>query len=186
MTRKNRSITGRLAGIILAIGVFVYWFNLHTPQNFAQLVKSEHAHIFTGNMVNEKVPVQLMIEYLKCGHSLPQWEKELLPGELLQFIEENPNSEIQEKNGTVMVILTEQSLCPTDEKKRTLGVQGDYVAIFKGPAHSNEVEKITQIRVEELPEYWQELLVEGALEFDDEISLLEALDSLDEYQTQKS
>lgn len=184
MTRKDRFITGRFAGIILAVSVLVYWLNLHTPANLAQLVKSDHAQLLTGSMPQERLPVQLLTEYLRCGHSVAQGVKEITPEELLQFVEENPNSEIREENGKVTVILTEEGLCPTDEKTRTLGVKGDYLAIFKGPAYLNEVEKIIQIRIDELPENWQELLAEGALEFENETALLEALDSLDEYQTQ--
>lgn len=183
MTGKYRSVLARWAGIILVLVAFVYSSHLHDPPTLATFLVSNAARALKGDWPTEKISVHFVTEYAKCGHRVAQEAKELAPRELWQLVDEGEGFKIEETGDGVLVISTEYALCPTDAEKRTLGIAEDYLAIYKGPAAKGELEKITQIRVDELPEEWRKLLAQGTLEFDDETSLLEALDSLDEYQS---
>lgn len=75
-----------------------------------------------------------------------------------------------------------EELCPADTMKRHLGEVDGRVAIFIGPSHyRGALEKMTSIRLSDLPVEWQELISQGTLEFGDVETLNQALDNLDEY-----
>ena len=76
-----------------------------------------------------------------------------------------------------------KGFCPDDLEKRHLKAVGDYVGIFIGPVSKEaELERIAQINIHKLPPEWKEKLLAEGMEFPNELEMLEALDSLDEFQ----
>ncbi|NLU49876.1 MAG: hypothetical protein GXX09_05625, partial [Syntrophomonadaceae bacterium] len=64
-----------------------------------------------------------------------------------------------------------------------LGVYKGYVAVYKGPTgYNEEIVRITRIRVETLPAKMRQDIMSGNLEFKDDTTLNDALESLDEYE----
>ena len=183
MTGKRKWALAGWMGLILALAVFLNGPRINPPQAPVKPVTGSLAQVAQDAGQRGKLTVRYMREYLKCGHLVTEGTGEMAPEELWELLEEKGGVRMQEAGDQALVIETEDAFCPADANKRSLGIAGDYLAIFKGPAAQGEIEKVTQIRVEQLPEEWRELLARGALEFHDETSLLEALDSLDEYQS---
>jgi fatty acid/phospholipid biosynthesis enzyme len=87
----------------------------------------------------------------------------------------------EEGKGNEIVVEAHQLL--KDAKKRHLGVAGEFVSIIEGPVGvDGEVLEILDIKVANLPKEWQEKVRKGELDFSSEQELLEALDSIDEYE----
>lgn len=84
---------------------------------------------------------------------------------------------------SITIFKTVDKLCPEDAKKRHLGVSGEYVSIMEGPVGvDGDLLEVLDIKVANLPKEWQEKVKKGELNFSSEQELLEALDSIDEYE----
>lgn len=182
--KKSSSITSRWAGIILAIGILlIYWVQAYSPMPLGQILRGDNFLLPIADLSRDTVQVKLVKEYLECGHEVVLEERQITSDQLEDLMEENLGFEVRRQAGSIIMVSQEAALCPIDSRKRYLGTVGDYLAIFRGPAdEQGNVERVTQIQIDQLPEEWQAQLREGRFEFSDEVSLLEALDSLDEYQ----
>jgi len=68
-------------------------------------------------------------------------------------------------------------------EKLHLQIVGDYVAVYQGSSNYREnLLFITEISIWVIPEKWREAILSGETFFNDEKELLQALDSLDEFQ----
>lgn len=75
------------------------------------------------------------------------------------------------------------AICPDCADQRHLGTAGDFVAVYQGPVGvPGDQVKVLSIQVSRLPLEWQDKVRRGELNFSSEQELLEALDSIDEYQ----
>lgn len=155
---------------------------------FFELKRLKDFTIQSAKAVYTSKKVEIFKLYSTCGHLIKQAEDEINLGEQKEI---DLGSEYPEDAGWNVVIEGEsikliqklEGLCPKDEGVRWLGVQKGFLAIFQGPAYlDGPLLKITDIKVEGLPLEWQEKVYNKTLEFSTEFELLEALDSLDEYQ----
>jgi hypothetical protein len=128
--------------------------------------------------------------YRLCGHTLPGT---LPPGltlshfsytELLQTYTLLQGWQVTAPvHGRLVLTRQKDELCPEDQKQRHLGLVGDYVAVYFGPPGSaGKVERVTEIKAGILPLGLGEKIQRGQFGFADEASLLQALDSLEEYR----
>ncbi|KKM09214.1 hypothetical protein SY88_19465 [Clostridiales bacterium PH28_bin88] len=127
--------------------------------------------------------------YSLCGHTVPVENpgvdleglrlediRKRYPGEAGWVVDTSPG-------GEVTITRKVDGLCPEDAGQRHLGVLGEYVAVYVGPVGINGgLDRVTPIKVSDLPKEWQKLIRGGGLGFTSEAELLEALDSFDEYQ----
>lgn len=178
MSERGSSTTGWRLGIAIVIIIAAFALQYFSPVPDKQWIA-------TGNTDAARQSSQAgrwVNEYAKCGHSVTL-EENIDRERLNDLLTDIPELQVRQSGqGTVLVSVIDD-YCPADAQQRYLGVWEDYLAIFRGPAGSGEMERITQIRVENLPVEWQEQLLEGKLVFENELLLLEALDSLDEYQS---
>lgn len=124
--------------------------------------------------------------YTLCGH----WEplnlgnyKDLSPEKLKDIFPSKQGWRIEDTGEKIIVTKEINALCPEDEKKRHLGCFGEYVAVIKGPPGvDGGIIEVTEIKVAELPQPFRKEAEQGNLDFSNAQNLLEALDSLDEYE----
>jgi len=121
-----------------------------------------------------------------CGHSEPlnlgsfQWTS---PDYLLENFPENQGWTVEDTGEKLMITKRINALCPADDSKRHLGRFGKYVAVIKGPVGiDGGILEVTDIALSSLPKHFREQAERGMLDFSDAQSLLEALDSMDEFQ----
>ncbi|MGI6066420.1 MAG: hypothetical protein ACOYI2_08005 [Bacillota bacterium] len=89
----------------------------------------------------------------------------------------------QDEIDDVTIFKNINGLCQVCQGKRHLGIAGEYVAVFQGPIGvQGQQMEVLNVRVDRLPVEWQEKVKRGELDFSSEQELLEALDSIDEYE----
>lgn len=141
----------------------------------------------TVGTIPENTLIKEEVYYTQCQHLV---QREILAGEIYPGADEdalrasgwalyhNSNSE-----QGITIFKNIDDLCPEDEHKRHLGVAGEYVAVLKGPVGVNgDLIEVLDVRIDRLPAEWQMKVKEGTLNFSSEQELLEALDSIDEYE----
>ena len=132
--------------------------------------------------------IQLYKHYTVCDHLVKELQyeiniKELEKNSLDEIYPLEAGWIIERENDSIKLIQSVEGLCPEDAKKRHLAVDKGFLAIYQGPAHfKGPLQKITKININSLPVDWQEKIKSKSLEFSSESELLEALDSLDEYE----
>lgn len=143
-----------------------------------------------GPLVATETPVILEKTYTKCGHTITSEyeEQDRLTGKTLAEIQQEFIAEEgylvwnDEENGTLMIQQRVDDWCPDDRKRVHLGVFKGHVAVFRGPAGTNdELLRITGIKAEHLPEQLRQTLEAGTLEYDSEDEANFVLENLDEY-----
>lgn len=123
--------------------------------------------------------------YSLCGH----WEplnlgsfNKLTSEYLLETFPKSQGWAIEDSGEKLLITKTINALCPDDENKRHLGQFQDFVAVIRGPVGINGgILEVTKIKVSSLPEHFRQQAKLGVLDFPDGQSLLEALDSMDEF-----
>ena len=121
--------------------------------------------------------------YAGCGHvvSFPPRKEPLLAGltqeQLLRLFPPAEGWEVVFVSPQrVTVRLNLDGLCPRDMHKRRLAVVDGRIAVFVGPAGSKGyLEKLTSLKLADLPAEWQPQAAAGTLEFGDEEALVETL-----------
>ncbi|MDS1029999.1 hypothetical protein RDV78_05755 [Bacillota bacterium LX-D] len=147
--------------------------------------KSTQAKAEANNLIAE---VEVFKNYLLCNHVVKENEFPLRIDDANMALLSKQYPVKQgwkinvEKSNKINITQDLKKLCPEDEEKRYLAVHNNYLAIYKGPMGYGTLEKITEIKVTTLPKEWQEKAYRGELVFANEAELLEALDSLDEYE----
>lgn len=126
--------------------------------------------------------------YITCKHTFKQAEYEISLDELdnIDLPSKYPREagwKIETEGENIRLIQEIEEFCPKDGRVRHLGVEKDFLAIYRGPSHlGGELLQITNIKLKNLPLEWQEKIYNKSFEFQNESELFEALDSLDEYQ----
>lgn len=140
--------------------------------------------------VTTETPVVLEKTYTKCGHTITsEYEQQdrLTGKSLMEIQQEFSDGEgclvwTDEENGTLMIHQQVDDWCPEDLKRVHLGLFKGHVAVFRGPAGSNdELLRITGIKAERLPEQLRQTLESGTLEYDSEDEANFVLENLDEF-----
>lgn len=125
------------------------------------------------------------IYYTKCKHLI---QREILaeveyPGADEETLKSAGWTLYHNRDGSITIFKNVDGLCPEDAQKRHLGVSGEFVSIVQGPVGvDGELLQVLDIKVSRLPKEWQEKVRKGELDFSSEQELLEALDSIDEYE----
>ncbi|NLW07596.1 MAG: hypothetical protein GX039_06415 [Clostridia bacterium] len=137
----------------------------------------------------EKVEIKVQKFYSDCGHIIPTTlpaglEDNWLPqSEADRSFLADAGWQLKQEDGYLQRTQEIDDLCPACWPKRHLGFHDGLVAIYQGPAGSlGQLEKVTGIKREALPPFWQQKIESGQAEFNNERELLQALDSLDEYR----
>jgi hypothetical protein len=139
----------------------------------------------TVGEIPENSPITEEIYYTQCQHLI---QRKVLAGEEYPGADEDALRAsgwalYHNSNQDITIFKNIDGLCPKDEHKRHLGVAGEYVAVVKGPVGANgDLVEILDVRIDRLPEEWQTRVKAGNLNFSSEQELLEALDSIDEYE----
>ena len=142
---------------------------------FTQQVVKKDSKIIFGNL------------YSSCQHLIEQTVPVDIYGlnvnELLRRFSPDDGWVVDNLNSNRIVIYQNvEGLCPDDASKRHLGSKGDYVAVFRGPIGINGgLERVTTIKLDQLPQQFEQKLINGELDFANENELMDALDTIDEY-----
>lgn len=178
--RFKTFFTGMWVGAIV-IAVLFTWLLAKPTVPGNKFLKYINNFLPTGQ--DETITVQMIKNDQNGLGEQVLMENEVTLAELMTLMTENPNYEIELDPVSAKLIIKETDPCTTDQQTIKLGVAGDYLGVYRTILDDEKVlERITQIKINELPIEWQGMLLEGKLVFNDEVSLLEALDSLDEYQ----
>lgn len=143
---------------------------------------------FEKPVVSQDTDVFFGTFYLTCNHLIKEQPDTELSGialsELVKKYSPDEGWVVDTLNPKhIMIYKRKEGLCPGDAAKRHLGVKGDFVAVYRGPVGLNGgIERVTDIRVEELPVEFRAKLREGQLDFANEDELMDALDTIDEYK----
>ncbi|MEL7566527.1 MAG: hypothetical protein AAGU27_16835 [Dehalobacterium sp.] len=125
------------------------------------------------------------IYYTRCRH-LEQREiiaEDEYPGFNEEALKSAGWTLYHNNDGSITIFKNVDGLCSVDANKRHLGVSGEFVSILEGPVGiEGDPLEVLDIRVDRLPKEWQEKVRKGELDFSSEQELLEALDSIDEYE----
>ena len=143
----------------------------------------------TGKVVEDNTMVVIQEKYTLCGHLVSaDYANDL---KLSGLGQEAVEARFSDKKGwnvdwqkTNMLIISRQieGYCPEDAPKRHLADLNGFVAVYRGPSSSDKmIERVTDIKVENLSEEWREKIKRDELEFGSEKEMLEALDSFDEF-----
>lgn len=121
-----------------------------------------------------------------CGHSEPLKLGSFQGASadyLIESFPENQGWSIEDIGEKLIITKKINALCPADESKRHLGRFGEYVAVIKGPVGTDGgILEVTDIPLSSLPKRFLKQAERGMLAFSDAQSLLEALDSMDEFE----
>lgn len=171
---------------VMSIGL-VYLSSYH---NTANIFNQQHNTI--SSQVTNKAGYIYVIQkqYALCGHITPvEFQAERFGNLEVEDLRKAFPTEAGWKvetiaGGVISITRIIIGLCPEDEQKRHLGELNGFVSVYIGPAGINGgLDRITSIKVINLPGDWQQLIKSNTLEFANETDLLEALDNLDEYQS---
>lgn len=178
--RFKTFFTGMWAGVIIIVILFA-WLQSHPTSSTSKFLN--YKNYFLPAKQDETITIQMIKNDQNNQGGVILIEDEVTLGELMTLMAENPDCEIELDQESAKLVIKESGPCATGKRAIKLGVAGDYLGVYRKTFDGEEIlERVTQIQVNELPMEWQALLLEGKLVFDDEVSLLEALDSLDEYQ----
>lgn len=136
-------------------------------------------------MIPKNTKIKQELYYTRCKH-LEQ--KEIIAGDVYPDINEEALKTqgwtlYHNDDGSITIFKEVDGLCTVDMNKRHLGQSGEYVAILEGPVGvEGDLLEVLDIRVDKLPQEWQDKVRKGELDFSSEQELLEALDSIDEYE----
>ncbi len=176
----------RFKGFLIIPGIIVFallfvWLSWQPYPPINRFIK--YKEFFTANEQINTVTVKV-IEYNQGDHEVAAViEQDFNLAELIALMKENPRLILKLDIDSDKLIMAESDWIVKNELKLKLGVAGDYLGIYKQAADGVEsLERVSQIKINELPLEWQAVLLEDKLVFDNETALLEALDSLDEYQ----
>lgn len=139
----------------------------------------------TVGVLPKEIRIREEVYYSKCRHLI---QRETSVGELGSDIDEESLKKsgwtlYHNHDGSITIFKTINGLCPEDAEKRHLGVAGEFVCVVAGPVGvEGEILEVLDIKVANLPLEWQEKVKKGELAFASEKELLEALDSIDEYE----
>lgn len=140
--------------------------------------------------VNKETIIREEIYYKKCKHLII---REIMNDGYFQGLTLENLQDYYPKNQGWNIYRTDDNefifsrniddICPDDKQFRHIGVTGEFVAVFEGPigVEGRMIDQL-DIKVSQLPEEWQEKVMKGELDFSSEKELLEALDSIDEYE----
>lgn len=139
----------------------------------------------TVGMIPGDTKIKEEIYYSRCKH-LEKREiiaADVYPGSNEEELEAQGWTIYHHDDGSITIFKNVDGLCTEDRKKRHLGVSGEYVSVLEGPVGvSGDVLQVLDIKVAKLPKEWQDKVRKGELSFSSEQELLEALDSIDEYE----
>ncbi|MFA5537191.1 MAG: hypothetical protein WDA53_08480 [Bacillota bacterium] len=166
---------------IIILTLLFVWLSWQPSPPAGRFIK--YKDFFTVNEQNNTVTVRMVQPNPDAQGTVSAVDRDLSLSELEALIKGNPNLILKFDIELDQLVITEFDLVVVGEQKIKLGVAGDYLGIYKQMADGTEsLEKVVQIKINELPLEWQTVLLEGKMIFDSETALLEALDSLDEYQ----
>lgn len=136
-----------------------------------------------------KVESSIQRYYSACGHyvyaTLPAGIKDnwLPEVEVDSRFPADQGWQLKQQDGHYLITQEVEGLCSDCAPRRHLAFKDGLVAIYNGPAGSlGSLERVTNLKLESLPDFWLEKIRGGQAEFKTEQELLQALDSLDEYR----
>lgn len=182
--RNNRYLFYVLAFFALLCFVIIFSFttDLITIKQLPQQQEAQWSLASTTDWGK----VEILRHYLLCNHiTQEEFSLDFSQSNLIQLQKVYPSQEgwtYEQDSNKIRFSQEIEELCPQDAQKRHVAVVGDFLAVFQGPVGAKgKLERITDIKIKNLPLEWQEKVYKGHLSFADEVELLEALDSLDEY-----
>ena len=143
---------------------------------------------YEAQQVSQSTDIVYGIYYLSCNHLIKGTPDASIIGQNIDsLVKKYPPEDgwvVDNLNPKHILIYKKQTgLCPNDIGKRHLGIQGEYVAVYRGPVGINAgIERVTEIKVQQLPQEFREKVKLGLLDFANENELMEALDTIDEFQ----
>lgn len=176
-----------LVGGYMLFGVPANCVSLKPASNDIVSAGEETAKKSTGDLAGQGFYRKLEGRslYTVCGHSEPLNLGNFNGVTTEQLLKRFPAKQgwTIEDNGTKLIITKNiNALCPEDDVKRHLGRFGQYVAVIKGPVGiDGGIVEVTDIKLADLPDQFRSQAEQGTLNFPSAQSLLEAMDSLDEY-----
>ena len=181
MFRKFRLFfTGMWTGVIILL-VLLVW--MQSSPNPAMNRILQYRDILVPGNKGETILVERVKKYLHDSEEVIMEKSELTLAELKMIMKDNPNLKFELDPLSLKLTISDMVENELISDPIKLGPAGDYLGVYRKEYDGSDVlDRITRVKIKDLPLDWQASLLEGELEFADEISLLEALDSLDEFQ----
>lgn len=194
--RKKNLVQSVLLAVIFSLVGLMGGYLLFSPEDGVPL-KPEAKELVDSGKTAAKNPLQFSQDgwtrtiegrsvYTLCGHSEPL-NLGSFRGMSLDYLLDNFPADqgwaIEDTGEKILITKKINALCPKDDGKRHLGHFGKYVAVIKGPVGiDGGILEVTDITLSSLPDDLRQQAQQGTLEFPDAQSLLEALDSMDEFE----
>ncbi|SHG98614.1 BofC C-terminal domain-containing protein [Thermosyntropha lipolytica DSM 11003] len=187
MIKKGQSILFLITlGLFFGAGYFLagWWSDFSAVDKAKKPVMEDRER---NDLISEENQVIYEEFYTRCGHviisSFPY--RESLNGktvdEIKNIYKEKAGYEIKREEETLIIRHTIDGYCPAEYERRRLKEYQGYVAIFKGPKEEEVLEKVTNIKIENLPAEEQAKIKRGDYEFRDEEAMQDALENFDEF-----
>lgn len=176
--------------LLAILGVFfgIGYFLASSLLGFPDVDKARKPVMETGeerDLISEDTQVIYEEVYTKCGHVIISEfpERDILNGKTVDEIKGiyKGGYEIKTDDEALIIRHRVDAYCPSEYEKRRLKEYKGYVAIYKGPLEEEVLEKVTNIKIRNLPREEQIKIKRGDYEFRDEMALKDALENFDEY-----
>jgi uncharacterized protein YcgL (UPF0745 family) len=191
----GEKMSKRIQGVIL-LGALLLSFGLGfgLAQHYRSVDNLSHKPVPAESrqemVVNQDTPVVLEKVFTECGHVVTgelENRKNLVGKTLEEIRQQYPYKEGYlawfNEDKSLVIHQRVEGWCPEDDSKCHLGVYKDHVAVYRGPAgYNEEILRITRIKIDSLPTEVREEVRTGKMEFTNETTLNDALESLDEYE----
>lgn len=187
----NRLLKFATIILVIAVGFSVGLFASSYYGVIGKLDPKPMAELFKADScVAADTPIIMETAYTRCKHIVSTKYKgsDGLKGKSLQdirkiFPEKKGYLVWFTDDGTLVIHRRVETWCPKDRNKVHLGVVKNHVAVYRGPGGINdEIMRITNVRIEVLPENLRRDLKAGIFEFTDEEEANFVLENLDEYE----
>lgn len=182
-------------GTVAAVISISFILGFLVAQHEETLVKYYQKPVFTlgsglSFVVGPDTPIIKEEAYTRCRHILTSGfenRAKLVGLSLKELRELMPPEEGYliwcAEDGSLVIHQRIEGWCPVDKDKVHLGVFEGKVAMFRGPSGiDDEVIRITEVKVDDLPENMRKAVVSGVLEYKGEEEAAYVLDNLDEYE----
>lgn len=188
---KNRMIPGIiLIFLILSLALGAYLVNIYSSLEIKKAQSKDRAVIqnIEANVVKIDDAIIFEQEFTKCGHTIiaPFADRENLIGKSLDEVKKEytvkKGYHISYQQNTLLIKQKVDDWCMVDKEKCRLKEYKGRIAVYQGPHHEEDVlMRVTEIRIDSLPDQVKQSLKNGEYEFDNMERLNDALENLDEY-----
>lgn len=184
----KRFLTGTFIALAILSMAAGYGFNTYIREHILQKPPQNVAKIeIKRQIVREDTRIIYEKEYSRCGHVVIGGFN--YRDKIMGLDSEGLKEYFPTEDGFVVsfadnILIIHQNIndyCPNDQQQYKLKEHGGYVAVYTGADENEILLRVTAVKLKLLPEAIQQDIRNGKYTFQDEETLNDTLENLDEY-----